>query len=229
MPDLPHDSYLDTRERFNDERVARSYVHKKNVRDSSKNRREMACIVQALEGVAAGSRVLDLPCGTGRLESMLLDKGFEVVAADYSLPMIEAARDYYAETLLKDPARSARLSFVQQDVMNTTFDDDWFDAVICNRLIHHYPEPETRRRVLTELARICRGPLVVSYYDNFALSALKFRMRKRIRGVVPVDRIPISRAVFQADYQACGLRCTRTLPVRYGVSPQTYLVLEQAA
>lgn len=220
----PDNSYVDTRERFNDEAVARDYVTKKNRLDTSKNRREMACITAALDGVAAGSRVLDLPCGTGRLARMLLGRGYRVVAADYSLPMIEAARAYHRETGLDADAR-ARLDFVQQDVMNTTFEDDAFDVVICNRLLHHYPGSDTRRAVLAELARICRGRLIVSYYDRFALSALKFHLRNRLRNITPTDRIPIAAETFRRDYEHCGLRLVRTLPVRRGVSPQTYLVL----
>ncbi|KAA3634670.1 MAG: class I SAM-dependent methyltransferase [Proteobacteria bacterium] len=224
----PRDSYIDTRERFNDESVARDYVVKKNSLSGGKNRREMACIVAALEGLPAGSRVLDLPCGSGRLEEMLVDRGFDVVAADYSVPMIEAARAYHADGVLADPAKSDRLRFEQQDIMNTTFDDDSFDAVICNRLLHHYPEFETRRRVLAELARVCRDRLIVSYYDNFALSALRFHLGNRLRRVRPVDRIPIWSSEFRRDYESLGLRSRRKLPVRFGVSPQTYLVLTPA-
>ncbi len=218
------DAYIDTRERFNDEAVARDYVAKKNTLATSKNRREMACIGAALEGLAVGSRVLDLPCGTGRLAAMLLKRGFEVVEADYSAPMIDAAKAWYLDHPL-DGESASRLRFVRQDVMHTTFDDDAFDAVICNRLLHHYPEPATRRAVLGELARICRDRLIVSYYDSFALSALKFRLRNRLRGVTPTDRIPIATSEFRRDYESCGLRLLRTLPVRYGISPQTYLVL----
>jgi len=219
------DSYLDTRERFDSEAVALDYVDKKNTLARGKNRREMACIVAALDGLTPGSRVLDLPCGSGRLEAMLVKRGFDVVAADYSMPMIEVARAYHAEGVLADPATRERLRFERQDVMSTTFEDQSFDAVICNRLLHHYPEPGTRRRILAELARICRGRLIVSYYDNFALSAVKFHLVNRLRGVKPVDRIPISSARFRADCEAVGLRCVRRLPVRNGISPQTYVVL----
>lgn len=218
-------SYTTIRERFNDAAVARTYVRKKNALDSSKNRREMDCIVRALDGVAAGSRVLDLPCGSGRLEGMLLARGYQVVAADYSLPMIEAAKAYYREQSL-DADAAARLTFEQQDVLATTFDDDSFDVVICNRLLHHYPQADTRRAVLAELRRICRGKLVVSYYDRFAFSAMRYFLRKRLRGVKPVDRVPVPSSTFRADYTSAGFRLLRTLPVRYGISAQTYLLLQ---
>jgi ubiquinone/menaquinone biosynthesis C-methylase UbiE len=218
------DSYLYTRERFNDEDVARDYVVKKNAPSTSKNRREMARIVKALAGLPEGSRVLDLPCGTGRLESMLLEKGFEVVAADYSAPMLGQARALHARELA-DSSIGERLRFERQDVTKTTYADGEFDAVICNRLLHHYPEPAMRRMVLGELSRIFTDRLVLSYYDSFSLSTLRFRLRNRLRGKIPKDRIPIAYAEFRRDVESVGLRVLRKLPVRAGVSPQTYLVL----
>ncbi len=223
----PHETYLETRDRFNDEAVAGSYVLKKNTLTTSKNRREMACIVDALDGLPPNSRVLDLPCGSGRLEAMLIEKGFQVVAADYSRPMLDAARAFHADGLLGNAESADRLHFEQQDIMHTTFADGYFDAVICNRLFHHYPASETRREVFRELARICSGRLIVSYYDNFALSALKFHLRNRLSGHRPTDRIPVWAGVFRSDYEACGLKSNRVLPVRYGVSPQTYIVLNK--
>jgi ubiquinone/menaquinone biosynthesis C-methylase UbiE len=220
-------SYLYTRKRFNDEDVARDYVVKKNTLSTTKNRREMACIMKAVAGLPAGSRVLDLPCGTGRLESMLLGKGFKVVAADYSTPMLEQARALHEEALA-DSGVAGRLRFERQDVMKTTYANGEFDAVICNRLFHHYPEPETRRAALGELSRIFTDRLVLSYYDSFSLSTLRFRLRNRLRGKIPRDRIPIPYADFRRDFESCGLRAVRKLPVRAGVSPQTYLVLAHA-
>lgn len=217
-------TYLNTRDRFDDPEVAAEYVKKKNALNKGKNRREMACIETGLAGVPAASRVLDLPCGTGRLEGMLLSKGFDVVAADYAVNMLGEARKYLEANL--DPRDLPRLSFSQQDIMHTTFEDNAFDVVICNRLFHHYPESATRVSVLTELARICKGRIVLSYYNSLALSALKFRLRNMFSGRVPDDRIPISFAQFRRDIEAAGLKCVRTLPVRYGISPQTYLVLQ---
>lgn len=224
----PHDAYLNTRNRFNNEVAARDYVAKKNTPTNARNRRELACIEAALEGLPASSMVLDLPCGSGRLEPMLLKRGFKVVAADYSLPMIEAARAWYARCVPGASRSSEATTFERQDIMNTSYPDDYFDVVICNRLLHHYPESETRRSVLVELRRICRGRLIVSYYDSFALSALKFHLRNRIRGIRPVDRIPISARAFCQDYESVGLRCTRRFPVRFGLSPQTYLALTRS-
>ena len=182
----------------------------------------------------AGAHVLDLPCGTGRLEPLLAAKGFhaakgfQVTAADYSEHMIEQATAAYLSSSGYEQLPE-HIRFVRQDVMHTDSADGAFDAVICNRLLHHYRTPELRRRALRELARVTKGVLVVSYFSNFAVSALKFHVTNRLKGRTPTDRIPIPFRVLQQDLDDVGLRCTGTFPVRNGLSPQTYLRLVRCA
>lgn len=222
--DTDYSSYRDTRRRFDDRAIATAYVSKKNV-STRKNRLEMQCIEQALEGLKVDSLVLDLPCGSGRLEPMLLGKGFNVVAADFSRPMLDVAKQHVEAAPPSSQGASQALYFSQQDILSTAFKDDTFDAIVCNRLFHHYPEPDLRRAVFRELKRICRNRLIVSYYSNFALSALRFHLSARLRREVPSDRVPIWYSVFKDDFESVGLRCVKQLPVRFGVSPQTYLLL----
>jgi len=222
------DSYTQTQSRFDDPSVARRYVTRKNALDTSKNKREMACIQAALSGLPEQSRVLDLPCGSGRLEMMLLDRGYSVVAADYAVAMLDAATDYHAELLEAEPDKSNRLVFQQEDILNTSFEDQAFDAVICNRLLHHYPEAELRQQVLAELKRITKDRIIVSFFSNFALSALRFHLANKLKGVEPDDRIPIWFRTFEQDVQKAGLTISGVYAVRRGVSPQTYLKLSPA-
>jgi ubiquinone/menaquinone biosynthesis C-methylase UbiE len=219
--------YRSTKNRFDHAEVARDYVAKKNVL-TARNRREWRCIEQALHGVAPGAAVLDLPCGTGRLEPLLEVRGYRITAADYSRHMIGQAVATYLATTGRE-SLPPHVRFLQQDAMATDFADGEFDAVICNRLIHHYPLPELRRQVLAELARVTRRVLVISYFSNFALSALRFHLKNRWLSRIPTDRIPIWFAALQRDIAAAGLRCAGVYPVRYGFSPQTYLRLERLA
>ncbi len=220
------DTYLKTVERFDRREVAEDYVHKKNVADTFKNRRELACIAAALENIPGPGIILDIPSGTGRLLPLLLNLGHEVVQADASEHMLDAAKRYYSRgsnALSKE--QLARVRFTCREVMDTGFSDNEFSAVICNRLFHHYPEAEVRRAVLAELARICNGPLIVSFFSNFAISAMRFHMANFFRGRKPSDRIPIWFREFQRDFVSCGLVCTEIYPVLFGISPQTYLKL----
>lgn len=216
--------YVETRERFNDTAVATDYVQKKNNLNRSKNKRELACISAALDDVPFGSAVLDLPCGSGRLAPMLLGKGFNITEADYSKPMLEAAERYCIANYAA-MSNLGQITFEQQDISNTTFVDKQFSAVICSRLFHHYSTSTLRSQVLKELLRISDGPIVLSFFSNFALSALRFHVTNAIRSRKPNDRIPIWYHYFKKEFTAVGLRCVGYYPVRYGVSPQTYIKL----
>ncbi len=218
-------AYLDTRERFDRQAVARKYAGRKNVA-TARNRREWKCIERALRGLPPGAAVLDLPCGTGRLERLLQEAGYRVTGADYSEHMLEVAEQAYLQEAGLEEL-PAGIRFVQQDVMATDFADGTFDAVVCNRLLHHYPAPEVRRDVLRELARVSRGLVVISYFSNAAFSAFRFHLKSRLLRREPTDRIPIWYRELQRDIAAAGLRRTGTYPVRFGLSPQTYLRLEK--
>ncbi len=222
-----NENYLNTRDRFDQDEVAQSYVLRKNNLDTYKNRREMSCIENALSGLPKGSKVLDLPCGSGRLELMLLNKGFDVTAADYSKPMLNTTAEYHHELLNNHPEKASRLTIDHQDILNTDYEDNSFDAVICNRLLHHYPEPDVRQKVLSELSRITKDRIIVSFFSNFSISALKFHLGKKLRGITPCDRIPIWFSTFKKDIEVSGLRIDGCYPVNYGFSPQTYLVLKK--
>lgn len=71
--------------------------------------------------------------------------------------------------------------------------------------------------------------LVVSYLSNLAVSALKSHVSNRLTGRTPTDRIPIPFGALQKDLEDVGLRCTGIVPVRSGLSPQTYLRLTRRA
>lgn len=215
----------DVRSRFDQPEVAKEYRVRKNTA-TSRNRREWHCIEKALGNTGKGAKVLDLPCGSGRLEPLLEARGYRVTAADASQHMLRQATDAYF-TATGRSELPPHMCFLRRDVMWTNFADDEFDVVICNRLLHHFPTPALRRQALTELARISKEGLVISYFSNFAFSALRFHLANRLAGRRPKDRIPIWFSVLEQDLAVAGLRCTGTFPVRYGLSPQTYLRLEK--
>lgn len=193
-----------------------------------RDRREKRCIAELLREVPQGAHVLDLPCGTGRLTTFLVERGYRVSAADSSADMARAASEKWTSEvgpLRLDPDLA---SFRVEDAAATSFDDEAFDAVVCNRLFHHLCEPDTRIRVLRELARIASGPLIVSFFDARTLSAVWRAFRDRLRRRRPIDRIPIPRSRLRAEARAAGLEIDRVMPTRRGISPQTYVRLRRS-
>lgn len=218
------DSYERTRSRFDTAAVASKYPSQYGGR--LRERRERQCILKAMESVPVGARVLDLPCGTGRASQVLSDAGYIISGADSSQHMVNLARANWATRHGHDQAEAER--FGVADVMNTSFADDQFDAVFCNRLFHHFNESATRVRALKELRRICSQTLVVSFFDSFALDAVRFRLKHAIRGTTPSDRIPIPMKTFEADIRESGLSIVAKIPLLWGISPMCYVVLRRA-
>lgn len=213
-------SAIETKDRFGTEAAARKYA--RALEGTATHHREERCVRKALAGLRAGARLLDIPSGTGRLLPLLMEMGFQVVEADSSPHMIEQGRHYAQRRGLCDGTE-----FRVEDALATRFADDTFDAVLCNRLFHHFREAEVRRRCLRELRRVCRGPLIVSFFCNFSFDAVSFHLRNRLRRKAATDRIPIPLRTFVVDAAAARLKVARMMMVRPGISKQWYARLER--
>jgi SAM-dependent methyltransferase len=198
-------------ERFRGGAAAEKYA--RSLPGTATDRRERRVIARLLAGVPAGARVLDLPCGAGRLLGFLAGLGFAATGADASPHMVARAREAHGGAP------------VVADAFRPPFRDTAFDAVVCNRLLHHLPEDAERRAVLAGLARVCRGPLVVSFFRDFGWDALVFRLRALFARRRPRDRVPIPLAVLREDAEAVGLRVTAARGIRPFISRQYYATL----
>jgi len=226
--DLIGTSYSNYRQRYNT--AASTTRYPSTYRNTWKDQADLRAILRGLAGVAAGSRVLDLPCGAGRLTVELLRRGYAVTAVDVSTHMLARARDNVAAAAGTVDPSDAR--FQTGDVMQTGFEAKSFDAVVCSRLFHHFTEAEVRRSALCELARICRGPIVVSFSNRFALDtfgsrlkqAFRLRLGRKAACSQPADGASIRLAEFISDGQAAGLAAERAIATRWGLSPLWYVV-----
>ncbi len=221
---MPIDSHNRTKARFDTNKVASEYPALFGA--SRRDRREVACLRRALDAIPRGSNVLDLPCGSGRLLPLLLEKGARVTGADYSQHMLANARCNWETVRGALAGDVPAVSFVQCDALQTGFADGEFDAVVCHRLLHHFSDSPTRVRALRELSRISSGPVIVSFFNAHALDAVKRRLINRLRRHDPTDRIPISPRKFRNNVREAGLRIVSQHPVWRGISPLCILVLE---
>ena len=190
-----------------------------------KDKREKRCIAQLLAQVPRGAKILDLPCGAGRMYPLLKELGFHVVGADVSPYMVEIAQKQ-AEKMSQSSGQPCQDKFQVADVLNTGFADKQFDVVLSSRLFHHFSDSNTRQQSLRELSRICSGPIVVSFFSTIATDALKHYYKKYIRHEVIKDRIPISPWTFAKDIRAAGLKITQWKMARPLISKQWYVVLQ---
>ncbi len=221
----PGASYERTIARFDQADVASDYPPAYG--NSFRERREVRCIQKSLRFVKPGGTLLDLPCGTGRLTSLLVGAGFQVTAADASPHMLALAERRWNDQSEGATPASVPVQFHVEQVLATSYDDGQFDGVICNRLFHHFNEPETRFAAFCELRRICRGAAIVSFFNSFAVDAVKFRLKHMWRGTTPTDRIPIPLRSIQEEADRAGLEVVSRLAVMRGLSPMWYLVLRR--
>ena len=215
-------SAQETIERFDTPAAAAKYAA--SLGGTATHRREMRCILRALSGLSAGAMVLDLPCGTGRLLPELVQRGYLVTEADSSPHMVDLARQFAQQSGL----RMNDDQFVVASAFDTGFADGQFQAIVCNRLFHHFREPQVRREALTELRRISSGPIVVSFFCNWSFDGVVFHLKQLLRKRKATDRIPISRTQFEMDAKACDLKVRRWMAIRPGISKQWYARLERA-
>jgi SAM-dependent methyltransferase len=212
------------RARFGRESLAEKYPSEYSNR--WRDRREKACIVECLKAIPAGSKVLDLPCGTGRLTRLLVERGYRVTGADASEAMLSRAKSNYAA--YRDERKGGpEVSFSLRDVLATGFDANEFDGISCIRLFHHFNEAETRRQALRELRRICKGPIVVTFLNSFALDRVSSWLKNRLRGRRQDSQRPIPMRTFAADIKSAGLQIDEKIAAHWGISSRWFLVLNR--
>ena len=123
------------------------------------------------EAVRGATRVLEVAAGTGLVTTTLAACAQDVVATDYSVPML--AR-------LKERIRDEGLQNVRcehADIYALRFDPETFDAVVATNVLHIVPDTQA---ALVALRRVLRpgGRMVVPAYchDETALSWMVSRV-----------------------------------------------------
>jgi ubiquinone/menaquinone biosynthesis C-methylase UbiE len=105
------------------------------------NRGPKRAVRSWLEKRAKGAVALDYCCGLGQTSLELAQLGAEVHGIDISDGELETAKQHLAEAGLAD-----RATFYQMDAEKMTFEDNFFDIIVCSGVLHHldlqhaYPE-----------------------------------------------------------------------------------------
>ncbi len=104
--------------------------------------------------VRAGTRVLDVACGSGVAAAEAAARGALVTGVDFSAAMLEVARQAH-------PA----IAFLQGDAEALPCGDATFDAVVANFGVHHVPRPPL---ALAEAFRVLvpGGRIAVSFWAD---------------------------------------------------------------
>ena len=190
----------------------------------ARQQRSRDCVLAALQSVPSGSSVLDIPCSTGRLTQLLMDQGYRYTGADVSSEMVDAARTIFQS--LSDPTSSDQvLGFDVEDITSMSYEGGQFDAVVVNRLFHRFTQAETRIKALTELSRICDGPIILFFTNVWTLLGMKFLLVHLLDN--PMQRRPISLTQLRSDCREAGLEVKETFATRGRYNKEWYAVLHR--
>jgi ubiquinone/menaquinone biosynthesis C-methylase UbiE len=132
------------------DRLAKIYDHRWRVYVSN-TLNHLIFYLQKAEQLHGNERVLDLACGTGELERLLLNNypNLEIVGVDLSDEMLELAKQKLPD-----------LEFIKADAIALPFAEQSFDTVIIASAFHYFESPSI---ALTEIRRILKpqGKLII--------------------------------------------------------------------
>jgi ubiquinone/menaquinone biosynthesis C-methylase UbiE len=119
---------------------------------------EIRALKRALSRIE-GEKVLDGPCGTGRINKILSVNFKTVVSLDSSEAML------FVHQRNTEPGM-----LCCGDIFNLSFRDDYFDWTVSYRLFHHMQNREDRISFLKSIARVSRQGIIFTAWINTPIS-----------------------------------------------------------
>jgi len=184
-------------------------------------RRERRLIDLAIQFAAAHGtvrKVLDLPCGSGKLATVFARHPFRITAADISREMMEFAEPEYRNV-------AGFAGFVQADATATNLPDAEFDAVVCLRLLHRVPD-SVRQEIFHELRRVSGKYVIFSAGVADAVQDIRRALRHRTTGTASVP-YPVTKEALAQQLAQAGLRPLRWMPVLPVLSSEWIVLCEK--
>jgi len=185
-----------------------------------KSERKWQMILKAVRGLQGIHTVLDLPCGTGRFTSRILDHGWKLINGDISGPMLARAREYGA-------GKPNLLGSARMNAEHLPFADGALDLVISIRFLMHVPH-DVRIRIFREYGRVSKRYVVLDVRHKYCVNLWwkKFRKALGMRVKVPEHRYSV--AELERDVSEAGLRIVRKVWNWRPFSEKLVLLCEKA-
>ncbi len=187
-----------------------------------KNWRDQRVVQKAVRHAGRVERILDIPCGTGRLLRSLAPRIAHSVGADVSADMIEFSRLSPAG---KEAGSKGLQEYVQCDAKYLPFSSNTFDVVISGRFLHHlFNVPQSDRlQVMKEFARVSRRWVLGDFNIQYGLKHYINRVRSILkRKPLKSQRMAAAR-VFE-ELGKAGLRVEQVYPISWLASEKWYVL-----
>ena len=100
--------------------------------------------------------VLDIGCNNGFLMKCL-EPNYKIIVGS----------DFIIEPMLRGKRIFPQMQFIQSDIMNLPFKNDYFDRVLCYNMYHYLPSPEAGIAAARELFRVLKKSGLLMIGDLF--------------------------------------------------------------
>ncbi len=125
-----------------------------------------------MKAVPKGSTILDMPCGTGRLDSLLMNEGYKILVADVSYEMLK-----HTKLRIQKKHCPSFWGALALDGCAMPFCSNSFSCVLTIKLMHLIPD-STKLSIAEEINRVTSRFLIVSFsYDSFFAKFKRFSKR----------------------------------------------------
>jgi len=137
--------------------VKKNYEDDARTFDETREKHIYSPLLEMLQEVFLGARVLDVGCGNGRLLRVLAERHAKYVGVDQSESLINICKGKYPE-----------YKFAVEDILNLGNLSDYdFDYVFCIAVLHHLPSADLRLQALKQLKNKIKanGKIVLTVWN----------------------------------------------------------------
>ncbi|NJC87695.1 MAG: class I SAM-dependent methyltransferase [Desulfuromonas sp.] len=163
--------------------------------------REASQLRQALDLAGQPNSILDIPCGTGRLWPLLLEKSNRLlIGADDCTDMLIVAQ------AAPPPGTTGNLHYLRTAPEVINLHDCAVDCIFCVRLFSRVGSATHRQQLLREFHRVTRDTLILSLWVDGNLQSWQRATahQARVTGETPGPRFVVSRQQIESEFAAVG-------------------------
>ena len=163
---------------YNSERGARAYRadYDNKIHRKLSDKWERNILSGYFQRIGDVDRLLDVPCGAGRLQSLFRSVAGQVYEADWSHTMLAVNREEHSDN---------GMPYIRCSALELPFGDRAMDVVVSIRLSHHLEEIEDRENHLRELMRVADKAVIATWFSANSLKNLLREVRVKLMGKRP--------------------------------------------